>query len=242
MRPHLLWDLPAACALLTRLPLPRLPEHAFQSPARATWAYPVVGLLLGVIAALIWSLLASWPPMIRAGLTLAGLILMTGALHEDGLADTADGFWGAQTVARRLEIMKDSHIGTYGVLALILIVGLRWLSLSEQSNPASLVYAVTLSRGVLPILTTLCTQARSNGLAASVGPAPYASSLASLAIALLVGLLILPTALMLIATFVALATAAIIALVAHRKIGGITGDVLGTTQQLCELSILLALL
>ncbi len=63
-------------------------------------------------------------------MSLGLLAMMTGAMHEDGLADTVDGFWGGWTVQRRLEIMKDSHIGSYGVIALVLSLGLRWMALS----------------------------------------------------------------------------------------------------------------
>lgn len=242
MRPHLLWDLPAACVLLTRLPLPRLPEHAFQTPARATWAYPLVGLLLGLLASLIWLLTSDLPPMLRAGLTLAGLILMTGALHEDGLADSVDGFWGGQTPTRRLEIMKDSQIGTYGVLALMLVTGLRWLTLAEHTSPAPLICAVALSRALLPMLMATCPQARAQGLAASIGPVTPIPVAVAVTISLLIGLTLLPASAFFFAVLLALTTAAGIALLARRKIGGITGDTLGATQQLSELAILLALL
>ncbi|MEM8578904.1 MAG: adenosylcobinamide-GDP ribazoletransferase, partial [Pseudomonadota bacterium] len=114
-----LWHPLLAALLLSRLPLPRVPDAAFAEGARAVWAYPVVGLLLGAFAAGIGALAPT--PVIGAGLALAAMAMMTGALHEDGLADTADGLWGGQSRARRLEIMKDSRIGAYGVLALILV-------------------------------------------------------------------------------------------------------------------------
>ena len=108
-----LWDVPAALVLLTRLPLPALPDHAFSHGARAVWAYPLVGLILGGVASVIaWGAsLLGLSPMLTAGLILTGLVLLTGAMHEDGLADTADGLWGGNDAARRLDIRKDSRIG-----------------------------------------------------------------------------------------------------------------------------------
>ncbi len=99
--------------------------------ALAAWAYPLVGVVVGGLGA-VTGALALWlglPAPLAAGLVLLAMIAVTGALHEDGLADTADGFWGGWDRARRLEIMKDSQIGSYGVIALILSLGLRWSAL-----------------------------------------------------------------------------------------------------------------
>lgn len=242
MRLTYLWDFPAALVLLTRLPLPRLPESAFAAPARATWAYPLVGLTVGLIAAGIWWLAFTLPVTLTAGLSLLALILLTGALHEDGLADTVDGLWGGHTHTRRLEIMKDSRIGTYGVLALVLITGLRWQALVALANPWALVVAATVSRAVLPPMMVLLPQARPDGLSASVGKPPPVAALCSAAIALLALLLLLPTAQAVCVAIVALVVATCAALIARAKIGGITGDILGATQQITEVAILLALL
>lgn len=242
MRFAYLWDVPAALVLLTRLPLPRLPESAFAAPARATWAYPLVGLVVGLIASLVWWASSALPLPLTAGLTLLGMILMTGALHEDGLADTADGLWGGHTPERRLEIMKDSRIGTYGVLALVLITSLRWQALVALANPLALIAAATASRAVLPLLMATQEQARKEGLSASVGKAPPASAALALLIAVLILMALLPLSQVALALLAASAAALLGALVARAKLGGITGDILGATQQIAELAILLALL
>ena len=125
-------DILLALVLLTRLPLPRLPDSAFARQAKAAWAYPLAGLAVALPACVLGALAlaAGLPAGPAAGLVMTVQVLLTGAMHEDGLADVADGFWGGFTRERRLEIMKDSRIGAYGVLALVLILILRWSALT----------------------------------------------------------------------------------------------------------------
>ena len=184
-----LWDVPAAFVLLTRLPLPPLPDHAFAHGARAVWAYPLVGLVLGGIVAALGAVLSGLglPAALVAGLMLAALVMLTGAMHEDGLADTGDGLWGGQTPARRLEIMKDSRIGTYGVLALVLSTGLRWLGYAEVSL-AELVAALVLSRAAMPALMAALPHARTDGLSRSVGRPGMGPVAIALGLAALIGI------------------------------------------------------
>lgn len=117
-----------AFVFLTRLPLPRLTDAAARTPvSRASWAFPLVGLAVGLVGALtLWgTALAGLPPLVSALATLAVTVALTGALHEDGLGDLADGFGGGATRDRKLEIMRDSRVGSYGVLALLFSIGLR---------------------------------------------------------------------------------------------------------------------
>ena len=115
-----------ALMLLTRLPAGRIDPAP--TIAAAAWAFPLAGAVVGVLQALV--LIAAiglgLPMAMAAGLALAAGVLATGGLHEDGLADCADGFGGGRSPARKLEIMRDSRIGSYGALALILGLGLRW--------------------------------------------------------------------------------------------------------------------
>lgn len=234
-------DIALACSLLSRLPIPVDPDFAARRGAAAAWAYPLAGGLVAVIAGLAgWLVLsAGMPAAIVAGLVLAIQVIVTGAMHEDGLADAADGLWGGWTRERRLEIMKDSRIGTYGVLALTLAIGLRWSGLTALGAvmfPA-LVAAALLSRAVMVVLMAALPHARTNGLSHSVGRPglPTAAIAACLAVALsapLVGPAVLT--LSLVAALTGLACAGI----ARVKIGGQTGDILGATQQLCEISLL----
>lgn len=237
-----LWDFPVALALLTRLPLPHLPDHAFARQARTGWAFGFVGLVIGGLAAALgWAALQiGLPVTLAAGLTLAVQIGATGAMHEDGLADTADGLWGGFTRDRRLEIMKDSAIGTYGVLALILSLGLRWAALTVliPGGPVALLVATCLSRAILPVVMTALPQARPNGLSHSIGRPGWTISALALALGLSLSALLAGVTLLL-PCLVACVAVTGLALIAWVKIGGQTGDILGAAQQVGEISILL---
>ena len=240
-------DIPTALGLLTRLPI-RVDTHAaIGRGARAAWAWPVVGLIVGVLAALagVAALRLGLTPAVAAGLVLAVQIIVTGAMHEDGLADSADGLWGGWDKARRLEIMHDSRIGTYGVLALILSVGLRWSALQMLISFGLLWPALILSGMLsrLPMLALLhaLPAARADGLGRSVGVPPRSTVMLGTGIALggtllLVGPWALPLALTVGAISLGWAN------IAMAKIGGQTGDILGAVQQLAEITVLLTLL
>jgi adenosylcobinamide-GDP ribazoletransferase len=234
-------DIPLALGLLTRLPVTVDPEVARRRGAAAAWAYPLAGLVVAVCAAALgWAALAvGLPGALAAGLVLATQTILTGALHEDGLADTADGLWGGWDRDRRLEIMKDSRIGTYGVIALVLSFGLRWSALAALApvmGPA-LLAAALLSRAGMTAVMGCLPPARDGGLSRGVGcPATRAWGAAC---AIAVGLSFAvagPVALgmALAAGFTALACAAI----ARSRIGGQTGDILGATQQVAEIACL----
>src|SRR6478752_9236584 len=130
-------DLKAAVLFCTRLPIPHAAAITGADLARAGWAFPVAGAIVGLIAAAVYWLawLAGLPPLPAAGLAIAATLLATGCLHEDGLADVADSF-GASTRERKLEIMRDSKIGTYGVCALFMSLLLRSRALASIADPA----------------------------------------------------------------------------------------------------------
>ena len=234
------WDFPAAMVLLTRLPLPALPDAAFAGAARAVWAYPLVGLVLGGIVAAMGTLLVTFglPTTLVAGATLAALVMLTGAMHEDGLADTADGLWGGLTRDRRLEIMKDSRIGTYGVLALVLAMGLRWQGYALVGW-AELIAALVVSRAAMPPLMAALPHARSDGLSKAVGSPGTGPAAAAVGLAAILALMLTGTG-ALVALIVAALTATGIAALARAKIGGQTGDILGATQVVTEIAVLLS--
>ncbi|MGR3758572.1 adenosylcobinamide-GDP ribazoletransferase [Roseobacteraceae bacterium NS-SX3] len=239
-------DVLLALVLLTRLPLPRLPDAAFARQARAAWAFPLAGLAVAAPACALAAAAAAMglPPAVSAGLALTVQILLTGAMHEDGLADTADGFWGGFSRARRLEIMKDSRTGTYGVLALLLGTGLRWSALAAliaAAGPWPLLALAVLSRAVLPVLMRALPNARGSGLSQSAGRPPAGAAVLGAVLALGLALILLGAAALPAALAMALAAWGV-ALLARAKIGGQTGDVLGAAQQVCELAGLLALL
>lgn len=232
----------SAVGLLTRLPLPRI---ATPEGAGAAWAWPLVGVIVGSIAAVAASalLVLGVPATVAAAALLATQALLTGALHEDGLADTADGFFGGWTVARRLEIMKDSHIGSYGTLALILTVLARWSALCVLlTGPLWGVIAVAaLSRAPMAVLMAALPNARGTGLAQSVGRPERATAWVAVGLAMAI-------AMVLAGFWAALAMSAVLGMVtlwlawtALARIGGQTGDVLGAAQQLAEMAALVTL-
>jgi adenosylcobinamide-GDP ribazoletransferase len=238
-------DLAAALSLLTRLPIGWLfPPNAEINHARAIWAYPIVGALVGLIGAAIYAACHSLglPPALAALWTLAGMLLTTGALHEDGLADTADGFGGGRTSERKLEIMRDSRIGSYGALALLLSTAIRVTTITTLAHPsavtASLIAAGLLARTGMLLPLRLLPSARPNGLGASVAQGPFwAAPLACLlAVLTVLALLPAPRAVLLIAATTL--TAGLMTLIARRQIGGTTGDVLGATAVAVECVVL----
>ena len=252
--PRALADLADCLRFFSRVPVPvvnRLDDPS-QLPAfsRAAWLVPVAGALLALPPALLIVLLGltDLPPLATSLLAVALAMMLTGALHEDGLADVADGFFGASRRERRLEIMKDSRIGAFGTLALLTGVGLRTVLLTaliERLGAASaallLVLAEATSRAAMVGVWTSLAPARPDGLAAASGqPSSRAAALAlSLGLAAtLAGLALLPATAVFAALFLAAAAAIGTALLARARIGGHTGDVLGATQQVALVALL----
>ena len=235
----------AALMLLTRLPAGRLPVPP-PGIGASIWAFPLVGLVVGALGAatLLAAVHFGVPPAVAAGLVLALQIVLTGALHEDGLADVADGFWGGRTAERRLEIMRDSRIGSYGTLALLLSVGLRWQALAKiiEIDPVlagiALVAVAMTSRAWLAVLLAALRPARADGLGRAASNAKPMRAVIAVVLAAL-SAFALPE-IMAAAVFQAMFVW-ILARLALRRIGGQTGDVLGAAQQVTEIAALLYL-
>ena len=232
--PQIRDDFLRALALLTRLPV----RADFGSrTAEAVWAYPLVGVVVGglAVAAGSGALWLSLPIGTAAAVFLVTQIFLTGALHEDGLADTVDGLWGGWSKERRLEIMKDSRIGGYGVLALCCTVLIRWslIVVLLPVAPLALVGAAAASRGAMPPLMALLPFARNTGLSHATGRprVVFAGMAFGLGAIFLLGLA--PIAIIAIGI-----TCALVGRLAMAKIGGQTGDILGATQQVTEIAVL----
>ena len=241
-----LHDLPAAIGLLTRLPVRVDTDRAAVRGARAGWAYPLVGVLVaGIAAALHWAAVgAGLPPGLAALIALLALVVLTGALHEDGLADSIDGLWGGWTRDRRLEIMKDSHIGSYGVIGLVASLGLRGAALAALPDgmlAMVLVAVAAMSRAAMVALWAALPSARSGGLAGKVGRPGTTTAILALLIGAGVCLWALSPVAALVTGAAALTGALCVGAIARAKIGGQTGDILGATQQVSEIAALLVL-
>ncbi len=232
---------------LTRLRLPvggSWPEDAL---ARAAWSFPIAGALVGGVGggvALLALRLGLVGPL-AALLAVTATILLTGALHEDGLADTVDGFGGGRTVERKLEIMKDSRIGTYGVLALLLSLGLRveCVTILMPEGALALLGGLAAShamaRAFLPGVMRVLLPARPGGLGAKAGVPSAPLVWLALSIGLAASLVGLGFWRGLVAALVAVVVMASVAALARRQIGGYTGDVLGAIEQAGEIAMLL---
>ncbi|MFN7597564.1 MAG: adenosylcobinamide-GDP ribazoletransferase [Cereibacter sp.] len=237
------FDVLAALGLLTRLPLNPDGARAQARGAAAAWAWPLAGVAVGLLGAASGGL-ALWlgvAPGAAAALAIAAQMVVTGALHEDGLADSADGLWGGWDTARRLAIMKDSRIGTFGVLALVLVTLLRWVALAglfATGTPwGALAAAGALSRVPMVVLMAALPNARGSGLAHGVGRPEGTVVAMSCATGLACGFLALgPTAFS--AAFWVGGVCLAVGLVARAKIGGQTGDILGASQQISEAVVL----
>lgn len=236
-------EIALSLVFFTRLPLPTLVFHD-RALTQAIWAAPVAGIVVGLIAGLVYAIakplgLDDGP---AAALALAAGMLVTGCLHEDGLSDVADGFGGGATRERKLEIMRDSRIGAYGACALALSLLLRWTALAEIGGAWQAVLALVVahgaSRGLLGAFMHRLPPARDDGLSANAGMVGRETAMIGLAIG---AILLLPLGLA-----GALAAALLLALVffgfralCQRQIGGQTGDAIGALQQVAEISILL---
>jgi adenosylcobinamide-GDP ribazoletransferase len=251
-------DLLACLRFFSRLPLPPAPsgEDRYAAPdlSRLALMAPIAGALIGAVSALaLWFAYAfGLPPLVCAGLATGVLALTTGALHEDGLADVADGFGGGATRERKLAIMRDSRIGAFGAIALALSLILRVGALSAllEHSPgrgaAALVLAGAASRAFCLLPLALLPPARSDGLGAGVGGlAPgraVAAGFVALIVAAALGFVALGLGSAILGWCLALAAALAMSAIARRQIGGQTGDVAGATQQLAEIACLCGLL
>jgi adenosylcobinamide-GDP ribazoletransferase len=238
-------DLKIGFIFLTRLPLHHRQPIARGELSNALWTAPIVGAAIGLSGAGVYALAHGLhiPPLPAAALAVATTLAITGGLHEDGLADVADGFGGGATRDRKLEIMRDSRIGTYGVCALILSFMLRVSALASLGDPALaaavLVAAHAAGRAPIAAFMRLVPAARPDGLSADAGVPAQASALAALALGLIPLLVALGVASSIVAVVLLAATFGVMAWLCIRQIGGQTGDVLGALEQIGEIAVLL---
>lgn len=245
-----------AVQFFTRLPVPAWVGHSAQQLEQAARYLPLVGMLVGAIAAAVLYLAALVLPLsLSVGLSMIAGILVTGAFHEDGLSDFADGFGGGHTKEKMLAIMKDSRIGAYGAIAIVLALLLKYQALVELCGKHSLMLVAAAliaahSGSRLMAASIMLTQryVREDD-SARAKPAVQLSRV-SFAVALLTGIAALgllyaagahPAAI-LAAAVAALLMRAYLAWRLQQRLGGYTGDCLGAVQQLTEIAFYLGLL
>lgn len=245
-----------AVRFYSRIPIPKLPfeadQHALPDFSALPRLLPLAAIVIALpcVATLVLCRLAGLTPMLAAGFAIAVLVVSTGAFHEDGLADTADGLFGGTTPERRLDIMKDSRIGSYGAIVIAFSLLLRVIALGEiigrdgTEIAAGIILAtaaVSRTAGLLPLV--LLPPARRDGASASVGRPSHKSFFvaalltAGVALVCIVGTESPPAVLAgMLAAAAAIAWAAV--RLAQRLIGGQTGDIAGAVQQLVEIACL----
>jgi adenosylcobinamide-GDP ribazoletransferase len=233
-----------AISFLTRIPVPSR-VHSEEDVARGVPWFPVVGAVVGLLVALVYgAALHAFPPFVAAVLAITGGVLLTGAFHEDGLADTFDAFGGGWTQQERMRIFKDPTHGTYGVMALVLSSLLRAGAVSAFDLSGALLAlpaAHALSRAAAVVLLRAVAPA-GEGLGASYGTAVTTRrAIVGATLGLLIALACLGVWLVPAAVIVGLTTFAI-GRISAAKIGGVTGDVLGAAQQVAEIGVLLVAL
>jgi adenosylcobinamide-GDP ribazoletransferase len=238
----------AAVQFLTRIPMPYLPYDP-NSLSRAVKFFPVVGLVIGSAAALLHQLLTPHlPRLVTALLVIAFLVSITGCLHEDGLADTADGFGGGSSREQVLAILKDSRIGSYGGVALTLSLLARVLllaSLPLAQVPQYLIAAHVLCRWTTLPLSYYLAPARSQQDAAGVGQGARIASLTTRKTLLIGSIFTVAICIWLLRPHAAATIIATILVTLlsgfyyRRRIGGVTGDCFGATNQLAEIAVYL---
>ena len=240
-------DFCVAAVFLTRLPFPQVKGAEKKGRLGAAGrAFPLVGALVGLIAgaSLMAAAALGLHPLACAFVARAASALVTGALHEDGLADVADGFGGGATPAAKLKLMRDSRIGTFGVLAVIFSVGIRAGVLGGLAGSgvaaSALIAAAALSRGLLPAALYYMAPARKSGLAVKAGPPDQEGWVKALLLGGLLGFLFLGPWGGLLALLGGAGAAGFVAWLANRQVGGVTGDVLGAQQQAAEVAVLIA--
>ena len=239
-----------AVHFLTRIPTPFDVDYSPQRLLDASRYYPLVGAIVGTVAAAAYFVTdLALPTTIAVIIATAATALLTGAFHEDGLADTFDGISGAHDRNRALEIMHDSRIGTFGALALILVITLKIASLSSLSDTTTIIIALiaaqTISRTSIVVVQATSTYARETGIAAPQDQ-PFKpkntiiATLTALITIAALALILSPTA-ALLATAGAITGHILIRLYFQPRLKGHTGDTLGATQQITELATYIAL-
>ena len=236
------------CALqfLTRLPVPHLPDFETDWITRSAKYFPVAGQLVGGLCAGVLVVASSlWSGTLPALLAVAVGVLITGAFHEDGLADTADGLGGGKNPAQRLAIMKDSRIGTYGTLAIIFCISIKVMAFASFEVQTAIIILIA-SHGAgraAAVMVMFLVPYAGDPETAKAKPAAVGVTKAECLLVFALGLwplLLLSVDQALLSLAACCVFAGLVALVARRLIGGYTGDVLGATEEVFEIGFLLA--
>ena len=237
-----------ALQLMTRLPVKKEIPVTDERLIRGIVYWPFVGVIVGALDCLVFALLSFLlPKSAAAAFAVLCQLCVTGGFHLDGLCDTADGIYSARSRERMLEIMKDSRIGTNGVIAAVFDIGLKILAFAGLENPIpAILLAPVAGKCIQGILIYKSVYPRERGLgAAYVGKIPAAVMAGCLVCGLVLvelGLFLAGYRRLLCAPLIFVAAAVVYRFYIHKKLGGMTGDTLGAGNELCELVFVLTLL
>jgi adenosylcobinamide-GDP ribazoletransferase len=229
-----------AIRFFTRLNVPGGHGHGSVALERAIRYFPAVGLLIGAIAALVFALAALvWPKPLAVAAAIAAAIYLTGAIHEDGWSDMVDGFGGGSSKDRVLAIMRDSAVGSFGAIALVMLVLFRFFSLLEIDSSRlamALIGGHAVSRLCATYVLGALDYARPEGKAKPFANRLGRGELALATLTALLPLLFMPPRQAIAGLLLALLATLWLGRLFKRRIGGYTGDCLGATQQLAEVA------
>lgn len=229
-----------ALRFFTRLPVPAWVGHSTDALDRASRYFPAVGLIVGAIAAAVFTLTSLvWPMTLAVLAAMASSLYCTGAFHEDGWSDMVDGFGGGWEKAKILAIMKDSRIGSFGAIALVMLLLAKFCALLEfewQETPRALLAGHTVSRFAAATLLRALAYVRDEGKAKPLSTRIGWGELCFAGLTTLLPLLLLPPLAALSGCLLAALATIWLARMFQRQIGGYTGDCLGATQQLAEVA------
>jgi adenosylcobinamide-GDP ribazoletransferase len=236
----------AALRFFTRLPLDARKDWDVADDRRAMAWFPSVGWIVGAMGGLVWWLAARvWPPEIASGMSLAATVLLTGALHEDGWADVCDGAGGGATPERMREIMRDPRLGAFGVIGLVVVLGLKWNSIAALPGalvPATLLAAHAISRGAAVSLMATLDYAAGSGKTRQLAGRLLGGRLCWAVACAVLPLVLLPWRTAVVGLIVVMTVRHVAARWLVHRLGGYTGDALGATQQVTEVAFYLAVL
>jgi len=240
--------------LLTLTFFTRIPIHSITKYDRtlmqACWCFPLIGAGIGLVGGTFFYLLLAVqiPVPISAVITVSFLVVLTGALHEDGLADTADGLGGGDNKKSKIEKMRDSRIGSYGVLAILLVtlIKLNAIITLATGKPfevaiLSIICAHSLSRFSIIIIPYFSIPASNEGLARYAGKPETRGLMGGFLLTSILIFILLPFDKAILSAVLAILVAGAVGLLSNRQIKGYTGDILGAAQQVSEATVLVYL-
>jgi adenosylcobinamide-GDP ribazoletransferase len=236
-------NLRIAFGLMTTLPIKLPDDWSVGDSGRAAVWYPLVGAVIGALTWLAWTAARLvFSPLVAGVLALLVWVLLTGGLHLDGLADCCDGLFASVTRERRLEIMKDPHIGAFGVIGLVLVLLLKAAALAAliPASGFAILLAASLARGCI-LAAGLLPPARPSGMGADFA-AGFRRSFLLWGAVIPLGIALLLGARGVLSALAGAGAGALVLWLAKSRIGGVTGDVFGMLVEVVETVVLLAFL